>query len=125
MELARDTEQIAYDFLRLRCYRRFRVTDKASLLNALQNATAGQVIYIESQVEIDLTGERDLYIPEQVTLAGNRGQDGSAGPHLQCERAGVGAALPLEFNRPALSTRRSRRSLRILGQCPIRRLRRE
>lgn len=71
----------------------FSVTDKASLLSALQNATAGQVIYLESEVEIDLTGERDLYIPEQVTLAGNRGQDGSAGPLLFADDMDQGSIL--------------------------------
>ncbi len=71
----------------------FLVEDKAGLLNALQNAKGGQVIFIKGQAEIDLTGERDLYIPEQVTLAGDRGLEGSPGALIYADDMAQGSIL--------------------------------
>ncbi|MCD4699121.1 MAG: right-handed parallel beta-helix repeat-containing protein [Phycisphaerae bacterium] len=54
------------------------------LLDALKKAGKGQVVYLAEDVEIDLTvrtytEKTVIEIPEGVTLAGNRGQDGSPG----------------------------------------------
>jgi hypothetical protein len=63
------------------------VKDLDSLLVALSKAKAGQVVFIPGETEIDLTAriyieQIVLKIPEGVTLAGNRGQDGSQGALL-------------------------------------------
>lgn len=50
-----------------------------ALLETLKKAEAGQVIFVPSGVEIDLTDRRDIVIPGGVTLAGTRGADGSEG----------------------------------------------
>ena len=56
------------------------VSTKAELKNALASATSGQIIYVSPSAQIDLTGEINLAVPAGVTLAGNRGHDGSPGP---------------------------------------------
>jgi len=58
-----------------------------ALLNALSKAKSGQVVFVPGQTEIDLTAriyiERlVLEIPAGVTLAGDRGHDGSPGALL-------------------------------------------
>ena len=60
----------------------FIVKTKAELLSALKQAKAGQVVFVREEVEIDLTGERNIRIPDGVTLAGSRGLDGSSGPRI-------------------------------------------
>ena len=57
----------------------YTVTDKATLLSALSGATYGQVVYVTEGTTIDLTGEFPVGIPAGVTMAGNRGEDGSPG----------------------------------------------
>ncbi len=57
------------------------------LLDALTKVKAGQVIYIPDETEIDLTAriyieKIVLNIPEGVTIAGNRGHNGSKGAFL-------------------------------------------
>ena len=60
------------------------------LLEALAQARPGDVVYVAGEAEIDCT-ERVyveslvLEIPEGVTLAGNRGTDGSAGGMILCD----------------------------------------
>ena len=58
-----------------------------ALLDALSKAKAGQVVFIPGETEIDLTAriyieQLVLEVPAGVTLAGNRGQDGSKGANL-------------------------------------------
>jgi hypothetical protein len=60
----------------------FTVTTKDELLAALKQATAGQVIFVPAEVEIDLTGQRNLSLPAGVILAGTRGLAGSLGARL-------------------------------------------
>ena len=62
----------------------FIVKDLEALIDALENAKAGQVIFIPDETEIDCTtmlyiDELVLKIPAGVTIAGNRGERGSAG----------------------------------------------
>lgn len=57
------------------------------LLEALAKARAAQVVFIPGETEIDCTArvyieQLVLEIPEGVTLAGNRGHEGSAGPMI-------------------------------------------
>jgi hypothetical protein len=65
----------------------FVVKDLDSLLEALSKAKAGQVVFIPGDTEIDLTArvyieELVLQVPEGVTLAGERGHNGSPGAIL-------------------------------------------
>ena len=60
----------------------FTVSTKEELLEALKKAKAGQVVFVPDAVEIDLTGMKDIIIPEGVTLAGTRGLDGSKGARI-------------------------------------------
>jgi len=58
-----------------------------ALLEALSQARAGQTVFIPGETEIDLTArmyidQLVLEVPAGVTLAGNRGNDGSLGPLL-------------------------------------------
>ncbi len=63
------------------------VTNLDELLDALADAKAGEVVFIPDDTVIDLTAriyieKLVLGVPEGVTLAGNRGQDGSLGALL-------------------------------------------
>lgn len=72
--------------------------DLDALLAALAKAKAGQVVFIPGEIEIDLTvrmyvEEIALRIPEGVTLAGNRGVDGSKGALLTSDSLKTPAIL--------------------------------
>ena len=56
------------------------VENKEQFLAALAKARPGQVIYIEPHAEINMTGYIDFDIPGGITIAGNRGYQGSLGP---------------------------------------------
>ena len=60
----------------------FIVKTKAELLGALKDAKSGQVVFVPNEIEIDLTGERNIKIPGGMTLAGTRGRDGSLGARI-------------------------------------------
>lgn len=65
----------------------FNITDLDSLLEALSEVKAGQIVFIPDETEIDLTAriyieQLVLEVPEGVTLAGNRGNNGSKGALL-------------------------------------------
>ncbi|MGC9319468.1 MAG: PKD domain-containing protein [Armatimonadota bacterium] len=49
------------------------------LLEALQAATAGDVVYVDDSAEVDMTGIEMVEVPGGVTLASGRGRDGSRG----------------------------------------------
>ncbi|MDD5597182.1 MAG: PKD domain-containing protein [Victivallaceae bacterium] len=55
------------------------VTNKAELLDALEVAGSGDIVYVPDDAEIDLTGESNINIPAGVTLAGDRGCNNSKG----------------------------------------------
>ncbi|HEO72557.1 MAG TPA: hypothetical protein ENN80_14970, partial [Candidatus Hydrogenedentes bacterium] len=66
---------------------RYTVADLEALREALAKATAGDTVFIQGNVEIDLTTlvyieQLVLEIPENVTLASNRGREGSPGALL-------------------------------------------
>ena len=62
----------------------YTVKNLDTLLDALSKAKAGQVVFIPDETEIDLTAriyieQLVLDVPQGVTLAGNRGHNGSKG----------------------------------------------
>lgn len=61
---------------------KFTVSNATELLAALNSAQSGDVILVAPGASIDISGLAGLEIPEGVTLAGNRGQDGAEGPLL-------------------------------------------
>jgi|TARA_R110002050_G_scaffold149192_1_gene275580 hypothetical protein len=66
----------------------YEVTNLDELLDALAQAKSGEVVFIPDEITIDLTTRvfieaLVLEIPEGVTLAGNRGYQGSNGGMLQ------------------------------------------
>ena len=68
----------------------YTVSDIDGLLDALSKAKAGQVVFIPEETEIDLTARIHidrlmLEIPEGVTLAGDRGHQGSQGAMLMSD----------------------------------------
>lgn len=66
---------------------KFLVSTKDQLLNALKNARAGDVVYIEGTANIDMTGAFKTQIPAGVTLASNRGENGAPGGRLYMTRS--------------------------------------
>ena len=58
------------------------VDNVTELLAAFNNAQAGDVIYVAPGASIDLSGVVNVEIPDGITLAGNRGHNGAAGPLL-------------------------------------------
>lgn len=58
------------------------VDNVQELLAAFNTAQPGDVIYVEPDAEIDISGISNVEIPEGITLAGNRGHNGAAGPLL-------------------------------------------
>ena len=59
--------------------RDYTVKTKEEFLAALEKAKAGQVVYVDDEAEIDLTGHANVVIPGAVTLASGRGRNGSKG----------------------------------------------
>ncbi len=57
----------------------FIVDTKSELISALQSARSGDIIYIEGNANIDMSGTYNTRIPAGVTLASNRGENGASG----------------------------------------------
>jgi hypothetical protein len=72
------TKIISYTDTRVK----YVVSTKDELLAALKNARSGDVVYVKGDANIDLTGTYGVTIPGGVTLASNRGKDGSAGGRI-------------------------------------------
>ena len=68
----------------------FVVHNADELLAAFNNAQSGNTILVASGASIDLTGMSNINIPDGITLAGDRGAQGSAGPLV------FATSLPLE-----------------------------
>ena len=64
----------------------YLVSTKSALLTALGTAVSGEVIYVDDNAEIDMTGEGNMAIPGGVTLAGGRGKSGSKGALLYTDQ---------------------------------------
>jgi hypothetical protein len=68
----------------------FRVSTLEGLLEALEKAGDGQVVFVDGNAEIDCTTrvyieKLVIEIPEGVTLAGDRGQNGSRGAMIRSD----------------------------------------
>jgi len=61
---------------------KYVVTTKDQLLNALENAKSGDIVFVKGNADIDLTGTPVIGIPGGVTLASDRGAHGSCGGHI-------------------------------------------
>ncbi len=97
----------------------FIATNVDSLLDALSKAKAGQVVFIPGESEIDLTARiytegLVLEIPGGVTLAGERGRNGSKGAILTSD------ALKTPVMIRALGPNVRVTGLRLQGPCPKR-----
>ncbi|UWG47967.1 Uncharacterized protein HSRCO_1688 [Halanaeroarchaeum sp. HSR-CO] len=57
------------------------ISTKSGLLQALSNASSGDVVYLAGNASIDM-GTTDIVVPSGVTLASNRGIDDAPGGHL-------------------------------------------
>ncbi|MBN1293268.1 MAG: right-handed parallel beta-helix repeat-containing protein [Candidatus Latescibacteria bacterium] len=60
----------------------FIVQSLDELLDALENAANGQIVYIKDDTVIDLTGQKNVVLPGGVTLASGRNGDSSNGALL-------------------------------------------
>lgn len=60
----------------------FEVANRDQLLDALEQASGGDIVYVRDNAEIDLSNLLRVTIPEGVTLAGSRGKDDTDGPLL-------------------------------------------
>ncbi|WP_292519973.1 carbohydrate-binding protein [Methanoculleus sp.] len=65
---------------------KFVVDTKSELLSALQSARSGDVVYIEGDADIDMSGTYDVRVPGGVTIASNRGENGAPGARLHQDR---------------------------------------
>jgi PKD repeat protein len=61
---------------------KYIVDTKEEFLSALKSARSGDVIYIPESANIDLTGVMGTSVPAGVTIAGNRGVNGSPGGRI-------------------------------------------
>lgn len=57
----------------------FRVRTLKALLDALERAKRGQIVYVADDAEIDMTGRENVVIHGGVTLGSGRGRDGAKG----------------------------------------------
>ena len=62
------------------------VATRNQLIAALEQAQPGEVVYVKPGAEIDLSDLARIAVPAGVTLAGNRGHEGAAGPLLYSKR---------------------------------------
>ncbi|GLI46071.1 hypothetical protein MBOURGENBZM_08630 [Methanoculleus bourgensis] len=67
---------------------KFIVDTRDELLSALQSTRSGDVIYVEGNANIDMSGYVDIYVPAGVTIASNRGENGAAGGRIYQNRDG-------------------------------------
>ena len=68
------------------------VTDLATLTGALASATAGTIVYVADDAEINLTGQ-SLCVPAGVWVASGRGVSGSAGGLIYATEGSANALL--------------------------------
>ncbi|WP_332450731.1 carbohydrate-binding protein, partial [Methanoculleus sp.] len=69
----------------------FFVDTQSELLSALQSARSGDIIWVEENANIDMNGRFSVQIPAGVTIASNRGENGSPGGRIyQSSGSGTG-----------------------------------
>ena len=61
---------------------KYVVSTRDELLTALKSATSGEVIFVKGDANINLTGTYGIVIPGGVTLASDRGFNGSSGGRI-------------------------------------------
>jgi hypothetical protein len=61
---------------------KYVVSTRDELFSALKSAKSGEVIFVQGNADIDLTGTYDTVIPGGVTLASDRGSNGSPGGRI-------------------------------------------
>ena len=72
---------IGYTKLVKKSSAKYIVSTLEELKSALASAKPGEIIYIADSASIDASNEKEaIKVPEGITIAGNRGQDGSVGP---------------------------------------------
>ncbi|WP_249998396.1 FG-GAP-like repeat-containing protein [Actinoplanes sp. M2I2] len=81
------------------------VGTRDELLTALAAAQAGDTVFVDGSAEIDLTGLRRIPIPAGVTLAGDRGHDGSPGALLYNTELGTVKETWAQFTTTGSGTR--------------------
>lgn len=70
------------------------VRTKDELLAALAGAAAGDTVFVDGSVSINLTGTKRIRIPAGVTLASDRGENGAAGALLYNTSSTSGSRRP-------------------------------
>ena len=65
---------------------KYVVSTKDQLLNALKRAKSGEIVFVKGNANIDLTGTYATGIPGGVTLASDRGSNGSCGGRIFRDR---------------------------------------
>jgi hypothetical protein len=90
----------------------YTVATVDELLQALESAQSGEVVYLAPDAEIDIGDRTDLIVPEGVTLAGNRGQAGAPGPLI------FGSELPPQSQMFLARSETRITGLRIRGRDP-------
>ncbi|MCB9557369.1 MAG: hypothetical protein H6707_14780 [Deltaproteobacteria bacterium] len=87
----------------------YLVATPNELLSALAAARSGETVYVKSGAEIDLSDRHDITVGEGVTLAGDRGRNGAAGPRLFSRAMANSSVLLIAKARARIS------GLRIVG----------
>ncbi|MDD5678007.1 MAG: PKD domain-containing protein [Kiritimatiellae bacterium] len=84
-----------YSFIVDPYYANYFVSDKMELTNALASAVSGDIIYIDDNAQINLTGGRgeEIHVPGGVTLASGRGWAGSDGGLLYTTNSAMYLAI--------------------------------
>ncbi|WP_188752628.1 hypothetical protein [Parapedobacter defluvii] len=68
----------------------FVVRTKDQLLKALADAKSGSIVYVDDDVEIDLSGQKNITIRSGITLASGRGKvEGALGALIKTSTAGT------------------------------------
>jgi hypothetical protein len=65
---------------------KYTVSTKDQFLNALNSARSGDVIYVKGDANIDMSGVYGTVIPAGLTIASNRGENGSPGGRIFTNR---------------------------------------
>ena len=71
-----------YSHIVSRSSAQYVVSTRIALLDALSDASSGDIVYVEDSAQIDMTGLREISVPVGVTLASGRGWGGSEGALL-------------------------------------------
>jgi len=94
---------------------KYKVYNSKDLVKALKVAKPGETIYIEGSTLIDLSEERNLKIPQGITISSNRGRGDSQGALLFSNRIDTSPLIFIEGNDVRIT------GLRMRGPDPERR----